>query len=1112
MYYFDYLKSIDMLAPLHRYCDAAERYQLIAPEQSALKSRQALEWMTKEIHKMKGHVPEERESLYDLVTHPIFTGFINDERLMMAVHYIRKKGNKAAHPSEGEVTKREAFFTLLNLYNFVGAVLIKLRVVDSLPEFDGNLVPKTLTPITPDIINTPVVEEAETFADTVEPSTVEAAPEIAANMLWDEISEAETRRLYIDTMLEEAGWEVVATEGAKVDGKACIEVEVHGMPNNAGVGYADYVLFGRDLTPLAVIEAKRTSVDPNVGKQQAILYADCLESEYGVRPAVYYTNGFETFFIDGIGYPARKVFAYHSIDDLERNMKRRNREVITDMSVNDNISGRYYQKQAVKRLCEWLNSMHRRGLLVMATGTGKTRTAISLVDVLERADWVKNTLFLADRTSLVKQAQRAFKKHMPDTSTTILNEDGEDADLNARIIFSTYQTMIKKIDTENKLFSVGRFDIIIIDEAHRSVFGKFGAIFNYFDSFLVGLTATPRDQVDKSTYDLLGLEGGEPNFAYELDQAVEDKYLVPYEGYKLGSSVVNEGIKYDDLTPEERDQLEKVWEYEQANADPDIPFQPRDIESSEIYKYIFNIDTVDKVLQTLMERGIKVDDGEKIGKTIIFAFNSPHAQLIVDRFYTLYPQYGDDFCEKIDYTVKYGQKLIDNFCESDKMPQIAVSVDMLDTGIDATSVVNLVFFKRVRSRIKFDQMIGRGTRLHPGLFGDKDKDKFYIFDWCGNFNYFDKPIKEPNKGRVLSLTERLFNVRCEIAAALQSSEYQEDEFAKTLHDGLKDTLLQQVNKLNDRYISVREHLAAVHKFRKPETWQYISAVDVLDLQNEVSPLLESSQEDVNALRFDLLSLYVQLGLVDEEFNSLKYEGQIQIIANLLQKRASIPEVAQKMETINLMLTQEFWDNKSLETIEKMRIEIRDLLKYIKGDAGKRFTVNIQDNITDEGVTTGNLTSTQTYKQKVIDFLNQNRNLPVLQKIANLEQLTTEDITELERILWEELGTKEDYERYLNRENLTVGDSVGAFIRHLNGVDRERALQMFTEYISQNDLTADQEEYLKSILDYVCQNGDMTKREIVNNHIFAERLQEIFPDKAMQVLQFVGHIHQSITAA
>lgn len=1109
---FDYLKQYDVLAPLYRFCDIAERHQLITPQLSALNARLALEWMAKEIHKMKGHVPDERDGIYDLVADPIFTEFINDDRVMMGVHYVRKIGNNAAHT--GNVSKREAFFTLLNLYNFVGAVLMKLRVIDSLPEFDGNLVPKEATPTIVTVKPKPVEPEPETvetdFAATIPAETITAAADIESTVTWDEISEAETRRLYIDTMLEEAGWEVVKIEGSKVAAKACIEVEIPGMPNPSGVGYADYILFGRDLKPLAVIEAKRTSVDPNVGKQQAILYADCLKQQYGVRPAIYYTNGFETHFIDGIGYPSRRVYAFHTREDLEVIIKKRDRKDITDIVVNEQISGRYYQIMAVKKMCEWLNGKHRRGLLVMATGTGKTRTAISLVDVLQKAGWVKNTLFLADRTSLVSQAQKDFDKWLPQTTTTILNESQPNMD--ARIMFSTYQTMIKKINTEDKPFSVGRFDLIIIDEAHRSVFGKYGAIFNYFDSFLVGLTATPRDQVDKSTYDLLELDGGEPNFAYEYRQAQEDKFLVPYRGFQRGSAVVNQGIKYDDLTPEEQKQLEEVWEYEEAlNGTGDGP-QPRDVESPEIYKYIFNIDTVDKVLQDLMEHGLKIDGGEKIGKTIIFAFNAKHAQLIVDRFNLLYPQYGDKFCAKIDYSVKYADTLIDSFCEENQLPQIAVSVDMLDTGIDVTSCLNLVFFKRVRSRIKFDQMIGRGTRLHPGLFGNKDKEEFYIFDWCGNFAYFGKGLPEPKATKQVSLTEKLFNVRCEIASILQAQKYQEDEFAKEFHDELKEMLHAQVTRLNDMHISVREHLACVSKYRNPKSWEYIGATDVLELQKEISPLLEGSQDDVNALRFDLLALYVQLGIIDEEFNSVKYESQIQAVANALRKKASIPEVAAKMDLLNAIFTKEFWENKSLESIEKMRLDLRDLIKYLDGKSKRTFTKDIEDTVTDEGEVTLDYTSSQTYREKVIDFLNNNRDLPVLQKISNIEQLTEEDITELERILWEQLGTKEDYDRYLNRENLTVGDSVGAFIRHLNGVDRQKALQMFTEYISQNDLTADQEEYLKSILDYVCQNGDMTKKEIVNNHFFAERLQEVFPDKAMQVLLFVGYIHQSITAA
>ena len=394
---------------------------------------------------------------------------------------------------------------------------------------------------------------------------------------------------------------------------------------------------------------------------------------------------------------------------------------------------------AIKAVCEHYNAMHRKGLLVMATGTGKTRVAISLVDVLKRNDWVKNVLFLADRTSLVSQVHRNFVKLLPNETTTVLNEDG-DIDMNARIVFSTYQTMIGYVDTEKKPFSVGHFDLIIIDEAHRSIFGKFAAIFNYFDSMLIGLTATPRDEVDKSTYDIFEMEEGCPNYAYELEEAVADGYLVNYRGFKRGSMMLENGIKYNDLSDRDKEQLEQVWEYEDTlkELDPNADTRGRDILSNEMFKYIYNGDTVDKVLQDLMENGLKVQSGERIGKTIIFAFNHKYAELILRRFYELYPEYGSDFCALIDNYVTYAHDLIEKFEIRNGNPQITVSVDMLDTGIDVPDVLNLVFFKPVKSKIKFMQMIGRGTRLSEDIFGaGQNKECFYIFDWCNNFEFFE---------------------------------------------------------------------------------------------------------------------------------------------------------------------------------------------------------------------------------------------------------------------------------------------------------------------------------------------------------------------------------------
>lgn len=1056
---FDYLKDNIALEQLYRYCDMAEQRQTTESEVSALNARRALDWIVKSVYEMKGERVGERASLFELTDGATFRDFVNDPEVMKAVHWIRKVGNRAAH--DGSVSKGEAFYSLVNIYNVVKTIMLKLRRFDSIPDFDRSLVPER--PRRQRIlVSRPAAEAAAKadesparFAASVGKEVVEAAPEVATTLSWSDIDEAETRRLLIDLMIREAGWEILPVKGAKHPAKACIEVEVSGMPTAGGNGFADYVLFGDDGRPLAVIEAKRSSVDPHAGEQQATLYADCLEREYGVRPAIYFTNGYETWLVDGIGYPKRRVYAFHSKEDLLWLHQQRKRKDITDMSVKDAISNRHYQKTAIKQLCEHFNAKHRRGLLVMATGTGKTRTAISLVDVLQRAGWVKNTLFLADRTSLVRQAHRNFVKLLPEVPTAVLSDKENKPDLNARITFSTYQTMINHIDADVKTFSVGRFDLIIIDEAHRSVFGKYGAIFHYFDSLLVGLTATPRD-----------------------------------------------------------------------------------ILSREIYEYIFNTKTVDLVLQDLMANGQKVDSGEKIGKSIIFAFSSQHAQLIVERFNLLYPALGPDFCRQIDYSVKYSQSLIDRFSQRDSLPQIAVSVDMLDTGIDVPDVLNLVFFKRVRSRIKFMQMIGRGTRLCPGIFGaGRDKKEFYIFDYCGNFNYFETHIDEPSTPQVASLTERLFGVRADIAYCLQAPEYQADEVARSMHDSLKATLRTQVEALPDSHISVRAHWEAVRKFRAADTWKHIRATDVLAMKNEIAPLVSNAfaspssgsadeaaeslptygsgpSDDEKAKKFDLLALYVQLSMVDSSFVADRYEERIRATVDALRGLAAIPSVGAKMGYLNEVMSPAFWQNKSLSSIERMRLEVRDLLKYLSGDVSQTFEVDIDDRITDSGIASGFVASV-TYRQKVLDFLEENRDLPVLTKIKNIEQLTAADIEELERIMWQELGSKDDYMRFLSRENLadSCADSVAAFIRTLVKVDRPKALELFTAYISENALTADQEEYLKSILDYVCENGDMQTSALVNESPFDEiNVLDLFPGKFRQVADFVANLHNAITAA
>lgn len=1105
---FDYiLKStghVPGIEKLYNFCDKAECFQKTAPEESALNSRRALEWIVRAIYAVKGVEAVEGCSLFELVDNERFKEFVGNEKLMMGVHYVRRVGNAAAHL--GSVSKREAFFSLLNVYNFVGAALVKLGVVEDFPDFDNALVPDKKEVCS--AAEEKPLPSAE-FVGSVDASRVRLTAMSGHSM---DISEEETRRLFVDLMLREAGWEIPEKKGAIRASAACVEVEIEGMPNGEGKGYADYVLFGNDGLPLAVVEAKRTSRSPMEGEHQAVLYADCLEKRYKVRPVIYLTNGFSTYIIDGLGYPKRRLYAFHSEADLHLLIGRRGRGDIVNFKVKDSITDRAYQKTAVKRVCEHFNKKHRRALLVMATGTGKTRVAISLADVLMRNEWVKNVLFLADRTSLVRQAHKNFVKLLPDTTTCVLSERNcSNLNLNARIMFSTYQTMINCIDTEVKNFSVGRFDLIIIDEAHRSVFGKFGAIFNYFDSLLVGLTATPREDIDKSTYDLLGLEDGMPNFEYSLAEAVKDGYLVPYSAFKKGTLILQEGIKYDSLSREEQKQLEAVFESEcLQNALKGEKRQSRDIGSNEIFTYIFNVDTIDRVLQDLMQNGQRVQGGERIGKTVIFAYNHEHAELIVKRFGDLFPEYGADFCVLIDNYVKYAQDLIDRMEERDRNPQIAVSVDMLDTGIDIPDLLNLVFFKIVRSKIKFQQMIGRGTRLSKDIFGKgKDKECFYIFDWCRNFEFFGKNPDGVQPVQPKSLTERLFCVRIDLAFELQKAEHQSNPFEKQLHDELKATLMAQVKQLNDKHISVRAEWENAYMFRQKENWQCLSQLNVELLKRNIAPLLIKGQDDESAKRFDLLMLNIELSKIDATKQCTHFIKNVVSIAQTLSTKAAIPQVMEKMEYVNMVLSEDFWEKASLNELERVRCELRDLVKFIFAEKRQSFEVDIEDTVIDNGLEEEQIRYT-TYYQRVFDYLVNNRNLPVLQKIVNLEQLTNDDIKELERILWNELGSKDEYRHCT--ETMICGDCVAVFIRSIIGIDRSVALKKFSQFIDTNELSSRQEEYLKSILDYVCANGDIENSIIINKPPFNNiDLWDLWGDDAQSFGRYVNLFHTIITA-
>lgn len=1106
---FDYIlllaDKIPTFKHLHNYCRLAEEQQPIYPDASANNARKALEWLMKNMLKMAGVSVDARATLNDMLRLPATDAFVNrDYKFREDIYLVKKIGNAASHDGAEPVNRVKAFRCLRALYNVVAGFMGRWDAVKEIPPFDATLISSPSAPIA--LVKSPEPKVEMEVVNSVRKESLDD-PQPVVLPRESLASEAVTRRYLIDYMLMEAGWEILEEKGKVQGGKACIEVEVDGMPTASGKGYADYVLFSRGGKPLAVIEAKATSHAVTEGRHQAMLYADCLEKRYGVRPVIYYTNGFTTKVIDGMGYPDRDVISFHAMDDLERLIQKRGRAEIKDVTIKEEITDRPYQQTAIKRIVEWFNAKHRRGLLVLATGTGKTRVSISLCDILMRNDWAKTVLFLADRTALVGQAHRAYEALLPSVSMSVLSEE-KAPDMQARILFSTYQTMINYLDREDKAFSVGRFDLIIIDEAHRSVFGRYGAIFNYFDSLLIGLTATPRDEIDRNTYDLLQLDNGMPNYSYDIDEAVRDGYLCPYKTLQYHSKIMERGAKWDEMSKEDREEAERLMDYEKslAGLGPDDEYH-RDILPQEIFKYLFNIDTVDKVLMELMEKGLKVKSGEEIGKTIIFAMNHHHAELIVERFRTLYPEKDPNYCQLIDNYVNKAGELIRKFEQMDKNPQIAVSVDMLDTGVDVPSVLNLVFFKCVRSKIKFMQMIGRGTRLCPKVFGDTDKKEFYIFDWCNNFEYFSVHSDGANPVAVKSLTERLFALRLDIAAALQSAEHQEREVDRCLHDELKAILYTQVNQLSRARIDVRAHLQTIEPYREQEAWACLSDLDVAELKG-IAHLLPRPKENEAAKKFDVLMLYLQLEQVDSTVKADNSRASVIKIAQLLEKKATIPAVRERMETIKEVQTAGFWERRTLDSLERVRKELRELVHVLAESRDeRRFVINIEDAISSDAVAAP-VTLKATYHDRVIDYLAKHTDNEVLRKIQNFEQLTTDDVNELQRIFWEELGTRTEFDEATNGKK--YNHNVAAFIRVIQGVDRQKALALYTRFIKDGNLTGEQEQYLKEILNYLSENGDLQMSDFMEYPLNRNRWRDVFGEHFVGLKDFVNELHNVIS--
>lgn len=883
-------------------------------------------------------------------------------------------------------------------------------------------------------------------------------------------NEADTRQFFIDVLLREAGWEV--------EGNASAEVPLTGMPNNKGEGFADYVLWGKNGKPLAVVEAKRSFTDPDVGRQQARLYADCLEQMKGQRPLIFYTNGHRTWLWDDRRAPPREVQGFYTREELELAIQRRSlQQDLKELRVNREIAGREYQLRAIRAMAEALASGRRAGLLTMATGTGKTRMAIALVDLLMRANWVKRVLFLADRVALVKQATNAFKAHLPNSSPVnlVTEKDGE-----GRVFLSTYPTMmglIEKMEGDRRKYGVGHFDLIIIDEAHRSVYRKYGAIFRYFDSYLVGLTATPRDEVDRDTYHLFGLETGVPTDAYGLDEAVADGYLCPPKAHSVPVKFVREGIRYEELPPDEKEHWESLdW------GDRDEP--PDEVHAAEVNKLLFNENTVDLMLRHLMEHGLKVEGGDKLGKTIIFAVNQRHAEFIAQRFDHHYPQYKGEFARVITHSVKYAQSLIDDFGIVAKLPQIAISVDMMDTGIDVPEVVNLVFFKVVRSKVKFLQMIGRGTRLCPDLFGSGlDKTEFFIFDFCQNFEYFNEypagaatPMSEP-------LGKRLFKRRLELVSMLPADGAGNDKWAAdagptgygtlpALRNEVIGQLHGEVAAMNLDNFIVRTELEHVTCFAERKQWNQLDDTALVELRDHVAGLPSQQEpEHITAKLFDLICVSLQVALIKATGDFITYRDKVIDIAAELESREAIPLVREQMALIQELQTEAFWRDITLPMMESVRRKIRGLVKFIEQRPRDPVYSILTDEIGESSeVQLGDFSTgidLAQYKRKVEAYIRANENHIAIAKLRHNRPLTPTDLEELERFVYgaEVVGGRAAFEKhYGNERPLTV------FIRSLVGLDRNAAKEAFAQFLDGNRYTAQQIRFVEMVIDRLTRNG------------------------------------------
>ena len=1083
---FEFLKREDGYYDL--FADAAIEAEKVFNSSGAMCAigcRKALELAVRWVYGIDNTLQQPYKDNLQALLHDSSFKWAVDSRIWPQLQFVVKLGNQAVH-TEQRISPQDAMTALKILFSFVDWIDYSYG-----PDYRQRAFVPEKVPAVKLALDVRAIKERESLLEereerikeleakleqiSAQVTAAKAENQEARAFNPDEISEYQTRKLFIDVDLQIAGWEL--------DRNVLSEYEVDGMTGVPGQrGYIDYLLLGKDGKPLAILEAKRTMHSPDKGLQQARLYSECLERKFGYKPMIFLSNGYETFFCDDTEAPYRPVSGVFGQGDLATMMNRRGSKAdLATVKINEAITNRYYQIEAIRRVCANIQEGHRKSLLVMATGTGKTRVSASIYDVLARGNHVKNALFLADRIALVSQAKHAFQEYLPETSMCNLCSNRDDR--SARVVFSTYQTILNAIDSARcddgaRMFTPAHFDLIIVDEAHRSIFRKYRAIFDYFDALVIGLTATPANEVDRNTYDFFEVERGVPTYVYEYSTAVEkDHVLVPYYGIETHTDFLDDGICYDDLTPEEQE----AWEEAFGESGQDAPEY---VTATEINSWVFNQDTTDKVLQTLMEQGARVDGGQTLGKTIIFAQNQRHAEYIVERFGKLYPTIAaGGYIKKVSYADDYSHTIIDEFKVRER-PVITVSVDMMDTGIDVPEVLNLVFFKKVRSKIKFWQMIGRGTRLCEELqvLDSVDgeyagKRRFFIFDWCRNFEFFGAG-GDFGEGRLAgTVAENVFCRQTELIKEFQSSAYAADEYQEWRQEMVSAIRYQVVSLVPESdyslaSASVRLKKEYVERYSHEPNYMVLSDIDVKDLQTHIAPLVTNEEEDSDALRFDSLMYGFMCSMCSGAVVK-GYESRILRICENLERKITIPQVKAKLAVIQRVGSEGFFEGIDLLSLEKLRIDLRELVKFVDKPRRKAVFTNVEDTITSQttDVTVDAGEDFSDYRLKVNRFLNDYGNNTVIHKLHYNMPMTQMEFDALERIFTHELGTQADYERAYGEEPF------GLLVRKIVKLDHDAAMDAFASFMNDNVLNADQIAFVHRVADYIELNGFMEPGEL-----------------------------------